>query len=101
MDFLTCPRSRSENPYERCPPFTLGKGASLVLKMKRQESEEQALLVSFPQFATLSSYSVLLHLSMAFYSSSNKNKKEHSDLIISSGFPFLMKAPMSYKTYIK
>lgn len=42
---------------EMCPPYTQRTGALLALKMKghREESEQQDLLISFPQFTTLSS----------------------------------------------
>lgn len=90
-----------KNPQERCPPFTPREGASLALKMKGQRGIwGTSLAIEFPLVCyTQLILFVLLHLSTTFYSSSN-NKKEHSGLIISSGFHFLMKAPRSCKTLL-
>lgn len=79
----------------KCSPYTWRKGTSLHVKMEGQRQKSKGTgPVKFPQFTTLSSYS-----SMTPYSF--KPSIKCSGLTTSSGLHFLMKVPMSHKTYIK
>ena len=73
---------------------------SLSLKTKGHREAEQRGLAKFPSLLHWAHIFALSYLSTTIHSSSNLSQK-HSGLTISSGLHFLMKAPMSSKTYIK
>lgn len=81
---------------ERCPLCTWRKGASLFPKPKIMNTEEsaQAVLAKFPQFTSLSSYSLSYHISPQD-STLHQTWHKNTTLTVSLGLYFLMKFYMS------
>lgn len=106
-DFLTspllCPWSESKGPHVRgvLPMLREKKHPYIQRWRETKRTLFKQVLLRFPQFTTISSFSfVLWHFSMTFYSLSQPVEK-CSGLTISAGLHFLIKALMSHKMYIK
>lgn len=84
---------------ERCPPHLRSRGASLSPRQRDTESNpDTKVLLSFPQFITLTTYSLTCHI-LHKCALLIKPGTKYSGLTISSNLYFLMEPPVQHKTY--